>query len=104
MLRRRHAVAGGKDDSRYFTDADPCRPAPAPKTLFTLFGAGHPLGGVSGYDAAETTDENPGRVAALGSLTSACLCARSGCGAHDWREDCEALTTGPAPGGRDEFE
>lgn len=72
-------VAGDKDDSRHFTDvgpdwhADPYRLAPAPKTLLTLFGAEHLLGGISGYDAAETTDEDPGRVAALGRLTSAYL-------------------------------
>lgn len=102
-------VTGDKDDSRHFTDvgpdwhADPYRLAPAPKTLLTLFDAGHLLGGISGYDAAETTDENPERVAALGSLTSAYLCAQLGCGTHDWREECEALTTGPAPVGRVEF-
>ncbi|MFF6813732.1 alpha/beta hydrolase family protein [Streptomyces sp. NPDC012403] len=102
-------VTGDKDDSRHFTDvgpdwhADPYHLAPAPKTLLTLFDAGHLLGGISGYDAAETTDEDPGRVAALGSLTSAYLCAQFGCGAHEWREVCEALTAGPAPVGRVEF-
>jgi hypothetical protein len=29
----------------------------------------HGLGGVAGYDAAETTDENPRRVAAVARLT-----------------------------------
>ena len=58
-------VAGDKDDSRHFTDvgpqwhADPYTLAPGPKTLLTLFGAEHGLGGIAGYDAAETTDENP---------------------------------------------
>ncbi len=42
-----------------------------PKCLLTLFGAEHGLGGVSGYDVAETTDESPERVAALQRLTFA---------------------------------
>ncbi|WP_338069219.1 hypothetical protein [Streptomyces antimycoticus] len=32
------------------------------------FWAGHLFGGISGYDAAETPDENPARVAALRAL------------------------------------
>ncbi|MER6952371.1 chlorophyllase [Streptomyces sp. NPDC000618] len=44
-----------------------------PKTRLTLFGAEHSLGGVSTYDAAETTDENPERVATLRALTWAYL-------------------------------
>ncbi|KAK1182252.1 chlorophyllase [Streptomyces sp. NBS 14/10] len=38
------------------------------KTLLTMLGAGHLFGGISGYDAAETSDENPARVAALRAL------------------------------------
>ncbi|NUW46179.1 alpha/beta hydrolase family protein [Nonomuraea rhodomycinica] len=99
-------VAGDKDDSRHFTDvgpdwhADPYRLAPAPKSLLTLFGAEHLLGGVSGYDAAETTDENPGRVAALGRLTSAYLRTRFQPGDDAWQAACETLTTGTSPAGR----
>ncbi|GHD54443.1 alpha/beta hydrolase family protein [Streptomyces galbus] len=99
-------VAGDEDDSRHFTDvgpdwhADPYRLAPAPKTLLTLFGAGHLLGGISGYDAAETTDENPGRVAALGRLTAAWLHSRFRPGDPGWPAACEALTTGDGAVGR----
>ncbi|MFI0999414.1 alpha/beta hydrolase family protein [Streptomyces galbus] len=99
-------VAGDEDDSRHFTDvgpdwhADPYRLAPAPKTLLTLFGAGHLLGGISGYDAAETTDENPGRVAALGRLTAAWLHSRFQPGDPRWPAACEALTTGDGAAGR----
>lgn len=46
---------------------------PGPKSLLTLFGAEHGLGGVAGYDVAETTDEDPGRVAAVQRLTWAYL-------------------------------
>ncbi|MCU7827085.1 alpha/beta hydrolase family protein [Kitasatospora sp. DSM 101779] len=94
-------VAGDKDDPRHFTDIGPdwhCDPyhlAPAPKTLLTLFGAEHLLGGVSGYDAAETTDESPERVAALAHLTAAYLRTRLHPGDSTWQTTTAALTTGP---------
>ncbi|MFJ9909165.1 alpha/beta hydrolase family protein [Streptomyces sp. NPDC101152] len=102
-------VAGDQDDSKHFTDVgpdwhtDPYRLAPAPKTLLTLFGAEHLLGGISGYDADETTDESPERVAALARLTSAYLRAQFQPDDHAWQVACEALTTGAAPAGRVEF-
>ncbi|MGW3465911.1 alpha/beta hydrolase family protein, partial [Streptomyces olivaceoviridis] len=99
-------VAGDKDDSRHFTDmgpawhADPYHLAPTPKTLLTLFDAEHGLGGIAGYDAAETTDEHPGRVAALARLTSAYLRSAFSPGDSAWRDAQEALTTGPDAFGR----
>ncbi|MDK9496048.1 alpha/beta fold hydrolase [Streptomyces katrae] len=99
-------VAGDKDDPRHFTDmgpawhADPYTLAPGPKTLLTLFGAEHGLGGIAGYDAAETTDENPERVAALARLTAAYLRTRLHPGDDAWPTACEALTTGSDPVGR----
>ncbi|GAA2671668.1 chlorophyllase [Streptomyces lunalinharesii] len=99
-------VAGDKDDSRHFTDmgpdwhGDPYALAPGPKTLLTLFDAEHGLGGIAGYDAAETTDENPARVAALARLTAAYLHTQFHPGAPAWRTACEALTTGPDAVGR----
>jgi predicted dienelactone hydrolase len=101
-------VAGDKDDSQHFTDtgpswhADPYHLAPAPKTLLTLSGAGHLLGGISGYDAAETTDENPDRVAALGHLTSAYLHTHFQPGNHAWQQARQAHTTGTDPAARTE--
>ncbi|HUN34910.1 MAG TPA: chlorophyllase [Trebonia sp.] len=108
MITPTLVVAGDKDDSRHFTDAgpewhaDPYHLAPAPKTLLTLFGAEHLLGGISGYDAAETTDENPGRVAALGRLTSAYLRTQFQPDDQAWQAACEALTTGFDPAGQAE--
>lgn len=99
-------VAGDKDDPRYFTEAgpdwyaDPYRLAPAPKTLLTLFDAEHGLGGISGYDAEETTDENPDRVAALGRLSAAYLRSQFQPGDHAWKEAQDALATGPDAFGR----
>ncbi|MEV6682826.1 chlorophyllase [Streptomyces erythrochromogenes] len=99
-------VTGDKDDPRHFTDmgpdwhADPYTLAPGPKALLTLFGAEHGLGGIAGYDAAETTDEDPGRVAALAQLTAAYLRTRLHPADNAWQTACEALTTGPGPAGR----
>ncbi|MEV7542473.1 chlorophyllase [Streptomyces sp. NPDC089915] len=99
-------VTGDEDDPRHFTDmgpdwhADPYTLAPGPKTLLTLFGAEHGLGGIAGYDAAETTDESPERVAALARLTTAYLRTRLHPGDHAWQAACETLTTGPDPVGR----
>ncbi|WP_406435714.1 chlorophyllase [Streptomyces sp. NBC_00631] len=99
-------VAGDKDDPSHFTDigpdwhADPYHLAPTPKTLLTLFDAEHLLGGISGYDADETTDENPDRVTALGQLTAAYLRTQLQSDPYAWQTACEALTTGAAAAGR----
>ena len=71
-------VVGDKDVNPNFTDrvdwrADAFVLSPGPKCMLILFGAEHSLGGVSGYDAAETTDENPSRVAVIQHLTWAYL-------------------------------
>ncbi|MFJ2771309.1 alpha/beta hydrolase family protein [Streptomyces sp. NPDC087300] len=99
-------VAGDQDDSAHLTvngpdwHTDPYVLAPGPKTLLTLFGAGHGLGGISGYDVAETTDENPGRVAAVGRLTSAYLRGALYSGDPSWQSARDALATAPDPLGR----
>ena len=61
-------VAGDKDKNVRFSDRNDWRSdayhlSPGPKCLLTVFGGEHILGGISGYDAAETTDESPERVA-----------------------------------------
>jgi predicted dienelactone hydrolase len=71
-------VIGDKDDSPLSTlgpawMADPYHLSPAPKSLLTVHGGEHMLGGISGYEAAETTDENPGRVALVQRVTTAYL-------------------------------
>jgi dienelactone hydrolase len=52
---------------------DPYFLSPGRKSLLTLFGAAHSLGGISGYEVKETTDENPERVALIQRLTWAYL-------------------------------
>jgi predicted dienelactone hydrolase len=99
-------VAGDKDTSPHLTVAgpawhtDPYLLSPGPKSLLTLFGAEHGLGGVSGYDVAETTDENPERVAAVAQLTWAYLRTELYPGDPAWQTARDALTAGPSPFGR----
>jgi len=61
-------VNGDKDINLMFSDVDNWRAdayyhSPGPKDLLTVFGAEHIFGGISGYDARETSDEDPERVA-----------------------------------------
>ncbi|MEV2210829.1 chlorophyllase [Streptomyces sp. NPDC050997] len=99
-------VAGDKDASAHLTvrgpdwHADPYVLAPGPKSLLTLFDAEHGLGGISGYDVAETTDENPERVSAVQRLTWAYLRTELYPGDSAWKAACDALTAGPDPLGR----
>jgi predicted dienelactone hydrolase len=99
-------VAGDQDASPHLTvrgadwHTDPYFLSPSPKSLLTLFGAEHGLGGVSGYDVAETTDENPARVAAVQQLTTAYLRTQLYPGDLAWETACAALAAGPEPLGR----
>ncbi len=47
----------------WFTDA--YTHSPGATDLVSLYGAEHGLGGIAGYEVAETTEENPERVAAI---------------------------------------
>ncbi|MFJ4667550.1 alpha/beta hydrolase family protein [Kitasatospora purpeofusca] len=71
-------VAGGKDRSRlstrgpdWFTDA--YHLAPSPKSLLAVAEGEHTMGGVAGEAVAETTDEDPARVALVADAISAYL-------------------------------
>ena len=72
-------VAGDHDQSDFLSNRGPewrtdaYRLSPGATHLLTLFGAEHTLGGIGGYEVAETTDENPRRVAVLQRLTWAYL-------------------------------
>jgi len=71
-------VAGDRDDSPLSVRGpdwmtDPYVLSPGAKSLLTVFGAEHSLGGIAGYEAAETTDENPDRVALIQQVTWAYL-------------------------------
>lgn len=79
---------------------DPYHLSPGPKSLLTLFGAEHSLGGIGGYEVRETTDEAPGRVALVQGVTLAYLRHALGLGDADWTAVRKALSEDPAPLGR----
>ncbi|MER7722382.1 chlorophyllase [Streptomyces sp. NPDC096323] len=71
-------VAGGKDQSQlstrgpeWFTDA--YHLSPSPKSLLAIAEGEHTLGGLAGERVAETTDEDPVRVALVADTISAYL-------------------------------
>ncbi|MEU4515893.1 chlorophyllase [Nonomuraea wenchangensis] len=98
-------VAGDQDRSAlsvrgpdWFTD--PYRLSPGGKSLLTLFGAEHSLGGIVGPGAAETTDESPARVALIQRLTTAYLRSALDPGDPAWPAACAAPEAEPGPMGR----
>ena len=98
-------VAGDDDLNLMFSDrlsyrSDAYTHSPGPKELLTVFGAGHMLGGISGYDASETTDEKPERVAALRALAWAYLRSQLYPDDTAWAEAIAALESSPDPIGR----
>jgi fermentation-respiration switch protein FrsA (DUF1100 family) len=89
-------VAGTNDVNRQFSarlsyrwDAHTC--SPAPTTLLSVVDGEHMLGGVSGYDAAETTDEDPERVAVVRAVSWAYLRSALYPGDPAWDHAVEAL-------------
>ncbi len=99
-------VAGDKDDHPFMKTtgaawhADPYVLSPGPKALLTVFGGEHGLGGVAGYDVAETTDENPERVAMVQLLTWSYLRSQLYVGDSAWDEARRALADSAEPLGR----
>ena len=98
-------VAGDQDSSSRFSDrqdwrSDAYRLSPGPKCLLTVYGGGHMLGGISGFDAAETSDEDPQRVADVQLLTWSYL--RTGLYPEDpaWETATRALKDASDPFGK----
>ncbi|KAI1089475.1 alpha/beta-hydrolase [Rostrohypoxylon terebratum] len=90
-------VCGDEDVSPHLTSrgadwhADPYFLSPGPKDLLWIKGAKHGLGGISGWDAGETQDESPQRLAAVQRLTTAYLRSALYEGDHSWAEAAKAL-------------
>ena len=88
--------AGDHDQSKmssrgpdWFTDA--YTHSPGATDLVTLHGAEHALGGIVGYEVAETTDENPARVAVIQRLSTAYLRAALHLDENAWAAAREAF-------------
>lgn len=64
---------------------------PGASHLLSLVGGQHGLGGVAGYDAKETGDEDPDRLAVVQRATSAFLCSQLYSGDPSWSQTLEAL-------------
>ena len=90
-------VVGDADDSAYLTTrgADwhraPYVHGPGARDLLTLVGGRHGLGGVAGYDAKETDDEDPDRLAVTQRMVGAWLRSALYPGDPAWPEACRAL-------------
>lgn len=100
MTRDALVVNGDKDKNPRFSDrdqwrADPFHKSPGPKSLLTIYNAEHMFGGISGYDVAETTDDDPERVLFLADATLAYL--RSALDPQDasWQQLQETLRRDP---------
>lgn len=94
-------VAGNKDNSpltelgpEWFTDI--FHQSPGANVLFTLFGGEHMLGGITGYLAEETTDEDPERVSAVAQVSWAYLWSALFPGDKSWTS-VQAKFTSPNP-------
>ncbi|MFG1928523.1 alpha/beta hydrolase family protein [Cryptosporangium sp. NPDC048952] len=98
-------VAGDKDQSPLTVlgpewTTEPYHLSPGPKSLLTLFGAEHFLGGISGYEVTETTDENPERVALVQRVTLAYLRHALEVTEDDWAAVRKSLVGDAHPLGR----
>ncbi len=98
MSTRALVVAGGEDRSAmstrgpdWFTDA--YHLGPGPKSLLTVTEGEHTLGGIAGERVAETTDDDPARVALVADAVSAYLLDALGLDPEPWatvRDDAPA--------------
>lgn len=98
-------VVGDRDDSPLSVRgpewmADPYALSPGDKSLLTLFGAEHSLGGIAGHEVKETTDENPARVALVQQVTWAYLRHALGIDSTAWAAARKLLAEGAHPLGR----
>lgn len=98
-------VHGDKDINPNFSDQDNWRAdgyylSKGPKSLLTVYGAEHIFGGISGYDALETTDESPERVAFVCESILAYLRTTLNPDDTSWSELEKALNGVPGAKGR----
>ncbi len=106
MTTKTLVVFGDEDVNPHLTvrgadwHTDPYNFGPGADSLLTLFGAKHGLGGVAGYDARETDDENPDRLAITQRMTCAYLRSALYAGDPSWTAACKAMRDHGASLGR----
>ncbi|MFD6093325.1 alpha/beta hydrolase family protein [Oerskovia sp. NPDC060338] len=98
-------VAGDHDQSKmssrgpdWFTDA--YTHSPGATDLLTFYGAEHALGGIVGYEVAETTDEDPERVAVIQRMSTAYLRTALHVDENSWPAGRAVFSAGSDPIGR----
>ncbi|MCP9624329.1 chlorophyllase [Nocardia otitidiscaviarum] len=98
-------VAGDHDQSHlstrgpdWFTDA--YTHSPGAQSLLTIHGGEHSLGGIHGYNARDTTDESPERVALIRRAARAFLRDVLGIDDTDWKQLRTDLAQAAEPIGR----
>ncbi|WP_299600262.1 alpha/beta fold hydrolase [uncultured Tateyamaria sp.] len=97
MTTKTLVVAGDADLAAHLTVRgadwyrDPFRNGPGADSMLTLIGGKHGLGGVSGYDAKETSDEDPDRLAVVQRMTWAYLRSALCEGDQAWSVACSEL-------------
>jgi predicted dienelactone hydrolase len=97
MTTRTLVVTGDADDNPHLTvrgpdwHVDPYRHGPGSDALLVLKGGKHGLGGIAGYDAKETDDESPERLAVTQRMTWAYLRSALYEGDDSWAAACAAL-------------
>jgi predicted dienelactone hydrolase len=79
---------------------DPYHFSPGSDAILTLMGAKHGLGGIAGYDAKETDDEEPDRLVIVQRMTWAYLRSALYAGDNSWSEGCKALKDHASSHGR----
>lgn len=98
-------IAGDHDQSPmssrgpdWFTDA--YTHSPGATDLLSFHGAEHSLGGIVGYEVAETTDENPERVGVIQRMSTAYLRTALHVDEASWPAARAAFQNDPTPIGR----
>lgn len=99
LMTRALLVVGDADVNPFMTVRGPewytaaWRDGPGVDAMLTLVGGRHGLGGVAGYDAKETGDEDPDRLAVVQRMTAAYLRSALYDGDAAWTEACRTLET-----------
>lgn len=105
MKREALVVAGDRDKHPFFSLRDDWRfdayhKSAGAKSLLTFFESGHLLGGISGYDVAETDDENPQRMAFVRETTLAYILSSLYTENKSWENTINALAEKEKPLGK----